>query len=137
MASSDDTDQEDEADKYKNLSRTQLEDECKDRGIRFDMDFSDDDLISLLVKHDKTPDWGKVYAQLMRQYHMDYDSIKERTLPQIRALSKELPEQLALDRLTLPNIFGGVPSATPNKKPDKPPKLSEFMAFASAFDGIR
>lgn len=136
MASSED---KDEADKYKGFSRSQLEDECKKRELEYNADLSDEDLTAMLIKDDNTPNWGRVYAQLMHHYHMAYDAIGKLTLPQIRILSKELPEQLALGQMMVPNIFGGgIPKVlTEYKKPDKPPKLSEFMAFANAFDGIK
>lgn len=117
----------------------QLENECIQRNLKFDDAASDDDLRNLLIEDDnKPPNWGGIYAQLMRQYHMDYDSIKERTLPQIRALNEELPEQLAIDRIAIPGIFGGIfDDSKSMPKPDRPPKLSEFISFANAFNVIK
>jgi len=137
MAPSED---KDGADKYKGFSRSQLEDECKKRELEYDAGSTDDDLIAMFLKDDNAPNWGRVYAQLMHHYHMAYDAIGKLTLPQIRILSRELPEQLRLGQMFMPNIFGfngtqDVP--VDKKKPGKPPKLSEFMAFASAFDGIK
>lgn len=85
--------------------------------------------------------WGKIYAQLMYHYKMSYDSIKKRTIPQIEALNTELPEQLQMHQLSIPGIFGGAldGQAVPVSEimpASKPPKLSEFMAFADAFNGI-
>lgn len=84
------------------------------------------------------PDWGKIYARLLYHTGMRYDEIAERTIPQIMAILDEAGENIGL-KIGIPGIFGGAldtapPSPTP---PDKPPKLSEFMAFASAFDGIK
>ena len=127
--------QKDGAIKYKDWDRYQLEAECSKRKLSFKESATNDDLINMLIKDDKNPpNWGKVYAQLMRQYHMDYDSIMKRTIPQILALNMELPEQLAIDRMTIPGIFGGALDNPPPSPTGKPPKLSEFMAFANAFN---
>ena len=62
----------------------------------------------------------------------------ERTIPQIMAILDEAGENISL-KIGIPGIFGGALDTTssPSTTPDKPPKLSEFMAFASAFDGIK
>jgi hypothetical protein len=39
--------------------------------------------------------------------------------------------------MSIPGIFGGVlDNPAPSSDTGKPPKLSEFMAFANAFNGI-
>lgn len=83
------------------------------------------------------PNWGKIYARLLYHTGMGYEEIAERTIPQIMAILDEAGENISL-KIGIPGIFGGaldIPS--PPTPPDKPPKLSEFMAFASAFDGIK
>lgn len=84
------------------------------------------------------PNWGKIYARLLYHTGMGYEEIAERTIPQIMAILDEAGENISL-KIGIPGIFGGALDTTssPSTTPDKPPKLSEFMAFASAFDGIK
>ena len=84
------------------------------------------------------PDWGKIYARLLYHTGMRYDEIADRTIPQIMAILDEAGENIGL-KIGIPGIFGGALDTIPSSPtpPDKPPKLSEFMAFASAFDGIK
>lgn len=83
------------------------------------------------------PNWGKIYARLLYHTGMGYEEIAERTIPQIMAILDEAGENISL-KIGIPGIFGGALDTTSSPTPpDKPPKLSEFMAFASAFDGIK
>lgn len=81
------------------------------------------------------PNWGKIYARLLYHTGMGYEEIERRTIPQIIALLDEAGENIAI-KIGMPSIFGGALDK-PSHPPDKPPKLSEFMAFASAFDVIK
>ena len=80
--------------------------------------------------------WGKIYAQLMYHFKMSYDSIKKRTIPQIEALNAELPEQLQMQQLSIPGIFGGALDEISSPIVDKPSKISDFFNMANAFNGI-
>ena len=134
MASSDD---KDEAEKYKAWTRLQLEDECNKRGLKFDENNTDDDLIYMLVKDDNTPDWAEIITTLISHTSLKTDDIANSTIPAIQAVLARLNKHVSI-KIGIPGIFGGaldIPS--PPTPPDKPPKLSEFMAFASAFDGIK
>ena len=134
MASSD---AKDEAEKYKDLTRLQLEDECNKRELKFDENTTDNELVYMLFKDDNTPDWAEIYTDLLCHTSLSYEEISERTIPQIDAVRSKLGKNIAI-KIGIPGIFGGaldIPS--PPTHPDKPPKLSEFMAFASAFDGIK
>ena len=86
-----------------------------------------------------TPDWAEIYTDLLCHTSLSYEEISERTIPQIDAVRSKLGKNIAI-KIGIPGIFGGaldtVPTSSPTH-PDKPPKLSEFMAFASAFDGIK
>lgn len=83
------------------------------------------------------PNWGKIYAQLICHTNLSYEEIERRTIPQIEAILSELPENISI-KIGMPGIFGGVlDNPPPTSSPTgKPPKLSEFAAFCSAFDGI-
>ena len=134
MASSD---EKDEADKYKDWTRSQLEDECNERKLKFDENATDDDLIDILVKYDRTPDWAEIYTDLLCHTNLSYEEIGSRTIPQIDAIRNRLGKNIAI-KIGIPGIFGGALDTVPSSHtPDKPPKLSEFMAFANAFDGIK
>ena len=87
---------------------------------------------------DKLPetDWGKVFSKLLCHTSLTYEDILNRTKPQLDAILSDLPENLSL-KIGIPGIFGGALDKTePAKKTNKPPKLSEFMAFANAYNGI-
>jgi hypothetical protein len=59
------------------------------------------------------------------------------TIPQIDAIRGKLGENIAI-KIGMPGLFGGVLD-TPHPSSSatgKPPKLSEFMNFANAFNGI-
>lgn len=135
MASSD---KKDEAKKYKDWTRLQLEDECNKRGLKFDKNNTDDDLIYMLVKDDNTPDWAEIITTLISHTSLKTDDIANSTIPAIQAVLARLNKHVSI-KIGIPGIFGGALDTTssPSTHPDKPPKLSEFMAFASAFDGIK
>ncbi len=85
------------------------------------------------------PDWAEIYADFLCHTSLSYEEIGERTIPQIDAVRSKLGKNIGL-KIGIPGIFGGaLDTAPPSTAPasDKPPKLSEFMAFASAFDGIK
>lgn len=68
---------------------------------------------------------------------MNYEEIGNRTIPQIEAILDGAKENISL-KMGIPNMFGGtspLPSSTPQRA-DKPPKLSQFMSFANAFNEI-
>lgn len=124
------------AEKYKNMSLEELRSECKTRGIEFNEGLSVDELISLLIEDDKKPtDWGVVYTRLLNA-GLRYDEIPERTFPQIKAI---LGEWANIISLRVPfGLFGSVSDNTvPEQPADKPPKVSQFAAFASMFDAIK
>jgi len=87
-------------------------------------------------KHPPT-NWGKIYAQLICHTNLGYEEIERRTIPQIEAILSELPENIAI-KIGMPGIFGGALDnpASASSPTGKPPKLSEFMAFANAFNDI-
>lgn len=59
------------------------------------------------------------------------------TIPQIDAVRSKLGENIAI-KVGMPGLFSGATDTTVPSAPysDKPPKLSEFMNFANAFNGI-
>lgn len=83
------------------------------------------------------PDWSEIYTDLLCHTSMHYDEIRERSLPQIEAIRKNLGKNIAL-KVGMPGMFGVSldVSSTPPENTGKPPKLSEFMDFANAFNGI-
>lgn len=88
---------------------------------------------------DKAPpiDWGEVYARLL-DIGLRYDEIQERSFKQILVLLGEWAEITSL-KISMPNIFGGSlhsPTNNENQNTDSPPKLSQFMSFANAFNEI-
>jgi hypothetical protein len=67
---------------------------------------------------------------------MSYDEISQRTLPQIQEIRKRLGKNIAL-KIGMPSLFGGALDAPEVTAPTgKPSKLSDFMSFASQFNGI-
>lgn len=131
-------DKKDGAEKYKDWPFEKLKEECKKRNIKFNDSDNKDKLIYLLCEDDRTlPNWGKIYARLLYHTGMGYEEIERRTIPQIIALLNEAEENIAI-KIGMPGIFGGaLDNPPPTSSPTgKPPKLSEFAAFCSAFDGI-
>lgn len=59
------------------------------------------------------------------------------TIPQIDAIRSKLGKNIAI-KVGMPGLFGGTTDIAPPISPatGKPPKLSEFMDFANAFNGI-
>lgn len=84
------------------------------------------------------PDWAEVYSDLLCHTSIGVFEIPEMTIPQIDAIRRRLGKNIAL-KVGIPGLFGGAvgSSSPPSPAPDKPPKLSEFMAFANAFNGIK
>lgn len=113
MASSDNAD---EAEKYKNLSLSQLQEECRKREISFDEKTLEAGLINLLLKDDRKPtDWGAIYARLL-DAGLRYDDIPKRTLVQIKAILGEWAHLVSIR--TPPGLFGGL-GGTPLSEPVK------------------
>jgi hypothetical protein len=83
-----------------------------------------------------TPDWAKIFTDLLCHTSVGPSDIPNMTIPQIDAIRNRLGENIAI-KIGMPSLFGGV-SETPASisSSDKPPKLSEFMNFANAFNGI-
>lgn len=129
--------QKDGAEKYKNLPLEELQNECRTRGIDFDVNAAKADLISILRKDDnKGPDWSEIYTELMCQAHVSYFEIHKMTIPAIEAIRRKLGKNIAL-KIGMPGLFGGaLDTPTPSPSTGKPPKLSELMNFANAFNGI-
>lgn len=83
------------------------------------------------------PDWAEIYADLLCHTSLSYEEIGNRTIPQIDAIRSRLGKHVAL-KIGIPGIFGGaLDNPPPSPTPDRPPKLSEFMAFANAFNDIK
>ena len=79
------------------------------------------------------PNWAKIYSDLVCHTSIGPFDIPEMTLPQIDAIRAELGENIAI-KIGMPGLFGGatdIPTTT-----DKPSKLSDWMNFANAFNGI-
>lgn len=74
-----------------------------------------------------------VYTRLL-DTGLKYDEIPKRTLPQIKALLGEWAELLSLK---IPGPFGGI-AQTPQEQQevDSPPKINQFAALASMFNGF-
>lgn len=67
---------------------------------------------------------------------MTYEEIARRTIPQIMAILDGAEENISI-KMGLPNIFGSStlsPTVNNEAKVDSPPKLSQFMNFANAFN---
>jgi ribosomal protein L10 len=82
------------------------------------------------------PDWAKVFTDLLCHTSVGIFDIPKMTIPQIDAIRSKLGENIAL-KVGMPGLFGGaIDTLAPSSPTDKPPKLSEFMNFANAFNGI-
>lgn len=124
MASS----KKDGAEKYKNFTLDQLQDECKKRNILFDEHIDKAGLIELLIKDDHKPtDWAKIYARLLYHTGMHYEEIGRRTLPQINALLEEAGENISI-KIGMPNIFGGISETTQRKEEAQQEDVDEFFS---------
>lgn len=130
---------DDKENKYNSLSFDELKAECNKRKLEFNDSDSKAILIELLIKDDKKPpNWGKIYARILYHTGMGYDEISHRNIPQIMAILDGAEENIAI-KIGMPNVLGGGAldkTSTSSPTPDKPPKLSQFMAFANAFNGI-
>lgn len=62
----------------------------------------------------------------------------ELSLPVIEAYRRNFGKNIAM-KVGMPGLLGGISDAAsiPSPTPDKPPKLSQFVAFANAFNGIK
>ena len=82
------------------------------------------------------PDWSEIYTDIICHTSMHYEEIAERTIPQIEAIRSKLGKNISL-KIGMPGLFGGaLDNPAPSPTTDKPPKLSEFMSFANAFNGV-
>jgi hypothetical protein len=81
-------------------------------------------------------DWAEVYADLLCHTSISIFEIPEMTLPQINAIRSRIGKHIPLS-MGMPGLFGGTLEKPIQENDGKPPKLSEFMAFASAFDAIK
>jgi hypothetical protein len=82
------------------------------------------------------PDWAKVFTDLLCHTSVGIFDIPNMTIPQIDAIRSRLGENIAL-KIGIPGLFGGAfDTPTPPSPTGKPPKLSEFMNLANAFNGI-
>lgn len=82
------------------------------------------------------PDFAEVYTDLLCHTSLSYEEIGERTIPQIDAIRVRLGKNIAL-KVGIPNIFGGASNPTPPPEyTGERPKLSQFVEFANAFNGI-
>lgn len=124
------------ADKYNCLPLDKLQEECEMRGIVFDINEGEGDLINKLIESDNKPiDWADVYSDLICHTSLSYFEIHEMTIPAIQAIRSKLGKNISI-KIGAPNLFGSSKDTTIQKNPGKPPKLSEFMSFANAFNGI-
>jgi len=82
------------------------------------------------------PDWGEIFALLLAHTSMGYEEIKERTIPVIESILSRIGKHIEI-KVGLPGMLSGKAiDATPvvPKTDGKPPKLSEFISFANAFN---
>lgn len=83
------------------------------------------------------PDWAEIITTLISHTSLRLIDIVEMTIPAIEAILSRLNKHISI-KIGMPGIFGGVldnPAPAPSPT-GKPPKLSEFMAFANAFNDI-
>lgn len=84
------------------------------------------------------PDWAEIYTDLLCHTSISPFDIPNLTIPQISAIRVRIGKHAQIS-MSIPGLFGGEiadVNATPPPRPDKPPKLSEFMNFANMFNGI-
>jgi hypothetical protein len=82
------------------------------------------------------PDWSEIYADLLCHTSVGPFDIPNMTIPQIDAIRGKLGKNIAI-KVGMPGLFGGaIDVSAPSTATGKPPKLSEFMNFANAFNGI-
>lgn len=79
-----------------------------------------------------------MFGDLVNHTSITHSEIPYLTIPQIEAYRKSIGKNIPL-KIGFPNILSGTPSTTsitPTQRPDEPPKLSQFISFANAFNGI-
>lgn len=83
------------------------------------------------------PDWAEIYTDLLCHTSENSSTIPNMTIPQIDAIRARLGKHIPIS-MGIPGLFGGSveTEAPPSNPSGKPPKLSEFMNFANAFNGI-
>lgn len=84
-----------------------------------------------------SPDWGEVFGDLVCHTSITHSEIPYMTIPQIEAYRKSIGKNIPL-KIGIPGMFSGassLPSST-LQRTDKPPKLSQFISFANAFNEI-
>lgn len=84
------------------------------------------------------PDWAEIYTDLLCHTSISPFDIPNLTIPQIDAIRARLGKHIPI-KMGIPGLFGNDAANTntaPPSRPDKPPKLSEFINFANMFNGI-
>lgn len=80
--------------------------------------------------------WAKVFSEFACHTNITRAELFDMPLPIIQAYLRELPENIAL-KIGMPGLLGGTLDNPPlSPTAGKAPKLSEFMSFANAFNGI-
>jgi hypothetical protein len=82
------------------------------------------------------PDWAKIFTDLLCHTSAGPSDIPNMTIPQIDAIRSRLGENIAI-KIGMPSLFGAdTEISVPSDQPDKPPKLSEFMHYASVCNSV-
>lgn len=84
------------------------------------------------------PDWAEIYTDLLCHTSISPFDIPNLTILQIDAIRARLGKHIPI-KMGIPSLFGNEATntnATPPSRPDKAPKLSEFINFANMFNGI-
>lgn len=82
------------------------------------------------------PDWAEIYTDLLCHTSISPFDIPNMTIPQIDAIRARLGKHIPIS-MGMPGLFGGaLDTPTPSSPPDKPPKLSEFMHYASVCNSV-
>jgi hypothetical protein len=90
---------------------------------------------------DKDIDWADLFSEFVYHTSIDHEGVLDLTLPIINAYRRQSGKHIEL-KLGLPSSLGlsQVQSSTsdlqPIANPEKPPKLSQFIEFANAFNGV-
>lgn len=87
-------------------------------------------------KDNAPPDWGQIYSRVLYHTGMAYEEISRRTIPQIMAILDGAEENIAI-KIGMPSVLGSPalsPTTSGELKTNEPPKLSQFMNFANAFN---
>lgn len=80
-------------------------------------------------------DWGEIFGDLVCHTSIPDERIPYFTLPKIEAYRKSIGRNVSL-KMGIPNILSTPAGIQPKGLADKPPKLSQFASFASAFNGL-